>query len=266
MPNIWLLFAGLFGLCVGSFLNVCIYRLPRGESVVRPRSHCPHCNQSLHWYENIPLLSYLIQRGRCRRCPGHISLRYPTIELLTALLSVVIAYRFPDPAHYVGYFLLLSAPLIAITFIDLKTYLIPDVLSLPGIVAGVITHTYIMPGPWTSCLLNSLLGVIVGGGILFLLASLYSLLRKQEGMGGGDIKLAAMIGAFFGWQAVLFVLLVSSILGTLIGGAFLLTSRKEMSHPIPYGPFLALGAWAYLFFGPQLIDWYLSLTQRVIRY
>lgn len=264
MLNVWIPFAALFGLLVGSFLNVCIHRLPRNESVVRPRSHCPECRHPLLWYENIPLASYLLQRGRCRHCRHPISLRYPTVELLTALLSVAIAYRFPDPVAYLAYFLMLSAPLLAITFIDLAHYLIPDVLSVPGIFLGFVAHLYLAPGTIADRALDSLAGIVVGGGILSLLAWLYARIRRQEGMGGGDIKLAAMIGAFFGWRAIIFILLASSLAGTLAGGLFLLVSRKKLTHPIPYGPFLALGAWGYLFFGRQVVDWYLSLTQRLI--
>jgi leader peptidase (prepilin peptidase) / N-methyltransferase len=255
------IFAGLFGLVMGSFLNVFIYRWPLGQSVVRPsRSYCPACKKDIAWYDNIPLLSYLILRGRCRHCSESISWRYPSVEVLTSLVSVVILLRFQNPAEYFVYFVLFSAPLIAISFIDLKHYLIPDLLSLPGIFVGTLVHVLLGPQGPVDNLLQAGLGIVVGGGTLFVISWVYEKLRHREGIGGGDVKLAAMIGAFLGWQAVIIILFLSSLFGTVIGLIVLLIRRKGLSQAIPYGPFLALAAWFYLLYGRDLVHWYLQLA------
>ncbi len=262
----WLLgTSAVFGLLIGSFLNVCIYRLPREQSIVLPRSYCPHCQHQLTWFENIPLVSFLFLRGRCRYCHEPISWRYPTVELLTALISVAVLWRFPLPAHYIAYFLLLSAPLLAIVFIDLEHLLILDVITYPGMVLGVVVHVTLGQGAWTGLLIESLLGLLLGGGSLWLISWFYERTRGRMGLGLGDVKLAAMLGAFFGWQAILFILLMASVAGTLIGGLVLLLSRTKLDHPVPFGPFLALAAWAYLFFGTILLDGYLDLGRQLLR-
>lgn len=264
MTTLTIPFAALFGLIVGSFLNVCIYRLPREESIVRPRSHCPGCQVLIRWYENIPVLSYLFLRGKCRHCGRRISLRYPVVEILTAVLSVVIVLRFPSPAHYIAYFLFLSAPLLVITFIDLEHLIIPDVIVWPGIGLGLIVHLYLSPAPIVTALTDSLIGIAVGGGSLFLLGWVYEHMRGRVGLGLGDAKLAAMLGAFFGWRAIIFLLLLSSITGTVVGLSYILLRRHSLTHPIPYGPFLALAAWIYLFYGSQLLNWYLGWTSQLL--
>lgn len=256
MLTLVLMTVAIFGLILGSFLNVCIYRLPRGESIVHPRSRCPSCHHQLSWYENIPLLSYLVLRGRCRYCGRPISPRYFVVELLTAVLSVAVWMRFSDPMAYVAYFVLLSAPLLVMTFIDLEHFLIPDVMTIPGIILGVAVHYALSPQPWIVPVLESLLGIVLGGGSLWLLSWLYEKWRGRVGLGLGDVKLAAMLGAFLGWRPIIFILFVSSIIGTLVGLVVIVAGRRRLSQPLPYGPFLAVATWTYLFVGPELLTWY----------
>lgn len=260
VDSLFLTFAVVFGLVIGSFLNVCIYRLPQGLSVVVPRSHCPQCGRFIHWYENIPVLSYLMLGGRCHHCRKHISLRYPLVEGLTGLLSFLAMWKFGLGPAYGLYFLCLIAPLIVVAFIDLDHRMIPDFISLPGIAAGMLTTLLVNDLPLTAALLRSLWGILAGGGSLFLISWVYEKLRHQEGIGGGDVKLAAMLGAFFGWKGVFVILLLSSLLGSITGILLMIVLRKGLKLAIPYGPFLAGGALVHLFVGPELIQWYLGLT------
>jgi len=244
----------LFGGCIGSFLNVCIYRLPQNLSIVSPRSFCPQCRSPVRSYDNIPLLSYLLLRGKCRSCGAKISWRYPLMEALTGAFAVALYLKFGLTLGFFAFFAF-TAALLVITFIDLDHRIIPDVISLPGIAVG-FGLSFFLPAPsWT----DSLIGLLAGGGSLYLVAIGYEALTKREGMGGGDVKLLAMIGAWLGWKAVLFTLFFASLTGTLIGGGAMVVQRQGRHYAIPFGPFLAFGALAYLFFGPQLIDWYLSL-------
>jgi leader peptidase (prepilin peptidase) / N-methyltransferase len=251
--------AWLFGLIIGSFLNVCIYRLPRGQSVAVPqRSFCPDCGRFLRWYDNVPIVSFLFLKGRCRNCQKRISFRYPLVEFITALLSVLIYVKFGGGLPYVFYFLLFAAPLVAITFIDLEHRIIPDIFSLGGIVSGFLAILLLSGQPWVSSLLFSLKGVLAGGGTLLGVSLIYEKLRHQEGIGGGDVKLAAMFGAFFGWKGVFVVLLFSSLFGSVVGLIVVAVLRKDLKLAIPFGPFLAAAALLYLFFGHQIVRWYLS--------
>ena len=252
---IFYIFAFIFGAVVGSFLNVCICRLPKNESIVFPPSHCPTCDYRIPWYDNVPIISYLILRGKCRSCKARISTQYPLVELVTALLTLFLFMRFGPTFVFLVLFLFCSA-MVVVTFIDLEHQIIPDVISLPGIVAGFIFSFFIPQIGW----LNSLIGIVVGGGSLWLVASGYELLTKKEGMGGGDIKLLAMMGAFFGWKAIPFIIFVSSLVGSVIGVTVMLIRKKDAKLAIPFGPFLALGAVLYIFFGSQLIHLYLSLS------
>ncbi len=240
------------GLCVGSFLNVCIHRLPKGRSIVRPASACPACGALIHWYDNIPLISYAILRGRCRGCQIPISIRYPIVELLCGLLAFALWLRTGFELQTLIYFVF-AASLLVITFIDIDHRIIPDIISLPGIPIGFALSFLLPQISW----MESLLGILVGGGILFAIAWGYQLITGKDGMGGGDIKLLAMIGAFLGWKGVLFTIMASSFIGTLVGIVMMLQAGKGMKMAVPFGPFLAIGAIVYLFFGPQLIDWYL---------
>jgi leader peptidase (prepilin peptidase)/N-methyltransferase len=246
---IFLVFA--FGAIVGSFLNVCIVRLPNERSIVRPPSHCPHCQAQLACYDNVPILSYLLLRGRCRTCRARISPIYPTVEVLTGALAVALWLRLGPTLAFAGYFAF-AAALVTITFIDLDHRIIPDVISLPGIVTGLAVS---LVSPLVSPL-DALLGVLVGGGSLLLVAAAYQAIRRQEGMGGGDIKLLAMIGAFLGWQSIFVTLMVASIVGSTIGITLMLYQRADTKLAIPFGPFLAGGALVHLFFGDRILAFY----------
>ncbi len=267
LPLPWALFLVLsFGLILGSFLNVCIYRMPRGESVVTPRSRCPHCRRTIPWYDNIPLLSFLWLRGRCRGCRRTISLRYPAVELTTALLSLAVYAKFGFGLAYLFYFVLLAAPLVAITFIDLEHRIIPDLFSLPGIISGLAATLLLMGLPPKEALIRSLGGIAAGGGSLFVVSWIYERLRHQEGIGMGDVKLAAMLGAFFGWKEVFIILLLSSLLGSVVGLILMVVFRKGLKMAIPYGPFLSWAALINLFFGHAIVRWYLGITGSFSQY
>lgn len=244
----------VFGILVGSFLNVCIHRLPREESIVFPASHCPECDAPVRPYDNIPILSYFLLRGRCRTCGTPISLRYPAVELLSGLAAVATAYTLGISAQALLAFAFLCA-LIVVTFIDLDHQIIPDAVSLPGIAVGLTAAVFLGEPSWRA----SLAGILLGGGLLWAVAEGYYRLTGREGMGGGDIKLLAMIGAFLGWQAVLVTLMIGSLAGSLIGTALMLTQRGDRRTPIPFGPFLAVGAAVALFWGEALVRWYVGL-------
>ncbi len=249
---LWQEFAAfMLGLCIGSFLNVCIYRIPVSRSIISPGSACLSCGQPIRFYDNIPVLSYLILKGRCRNCHATYSIRYPLIELITGLFALGVFLRWGPSLTSVIYFAFI-AMLLVITCIDLDHFIIPDVISLPGVPAGVLA-SFFLPAMTVK---DSILGLLLGGGILLATAWTYKHLTHRDGMGGGDIKLLAMIGAFIGWQGVLITLFVGALAGTLAGGAVMLHTRSSMKLKIPFGPFLAIGALTYLFFGDTLILWY----------
>lgn len=247
-------FAFILGAVVGSFLNVCIYRLPKNESVVFPPSHCPNCDYKIRWYDNIPVLSYLFLRGRCRKCGERISIQYPLVELLNGALTLGLFLRFGLTPAFGVLFLFCSA-LVVVTFIDLEHKIIPDVITLPGIVIGFAASFLFPQFGWV----NSLIGILAGGGSLLLVGAGYELITKKEGMGGGDIKLLAMMGAFFGWKAILFIIFVASLVGSVIGIGVMLAQKKDSTFAIPFGPFLSSAAVIYLFFGNRIIYWYLHM-------
>lgn len=245
--------AFIFGALTGSFLNVCICRLPRNESVVSPPSRCPACAYRIHWYDNIPLLSYLLLRGRCRGCGARISIRYPLIELANGLLTLALFLRYGPSPSFAALFLFCSA-LVVITGIDLEHQVIPDRITMPGIVAGV-AFSFFLPWPgW----LNALLGILAGGGSLLLVACAYEWLTGREGMGGGDIKLVAMMGAFLGWEAVPFIILAGALAGLLAESLPMLIRKRNSGQAIPFGPYLTFGALFHLFLGHRIITWYLA--------
>ena len=241
---------------IGSFLNVFICRLPKEESIITPGSHCPQCSKPIRWYDNIPLVSFLLLRGKCRNCHRSISVQYPLVEGITALLSLLLFIRFGPSLNYVIYFAFVAA-LVVITVIDLHHQIIPDMISLPGIGVGLLA-SWILPG---TSVVNALLGLLLGGGSLFLVATVYEWLFKREGMGGGDVKLLAMIGAFLGWKAVILTILLSSLIGSIVGIAVILWKGRDFKYAIPFGPFLSLGAVIALFYGENLILWYLTLNR-----
>jgi leader peptidase (prepilin peptidase) / N-methyltransferase len=253
-------FAFVFGLAVGSFLNVCIYRLPLKKSIISPPSACPGCGGEIKFYDNVPVLGYIMLLGKCRRCREPISIRYPLIELLTGLLSLSIFARcYPDYALYIALFAFTSS-LIVISFIDLRHQIIPDVISIPGIFAGlIVTIIFNVFSQYGITWYDSLIGAIGGGGILYIVAVGFEKFTGKEGMGGGDIKLLAMIGAWMGWRSIPLIILISSLTGSIIGAASLILAGKGLRTRIPFGPFLVLGTLVYLFFGIKLQTYYLGL-------
>lgn len=255
MPEtiILLILPFLFGAVIGSFLNVCIYRLPLGASVVSPPSSCPVCSSRIPFYLNIPVLSYIILGGRCSSCKAPFSARYPAVEALTGFLSVFTFMKFGPTPDFLIYFAFICA-LIVITFIDLDIQIIPNVISLPGIALG-FAASFALSGLTVQ---DSAIGIAAGGGLLYLVAAGYRIATGQDGMGGGDIKLLAMIGAFLGWKGVLLTVFLSSFAGAAIGGVLMLAFGKNSKHAIPFGPFLALGAVIYLFFGEGIVAWYMT--------
>lgn len=238
----------LFGAVIGSFLNVCIYRLARSKSIVTPGSACPNCEKPIQFYDNIPIVSYILLGGKCRHCGTGISLRYPFIELMTAVLFLVIFYQWGiSPTFFINIFLV--SLLITISFIDLDFQIIPDILSIGGLVAGIII-SFIRPD---FRILDAVYGVLLGGGVLFIIAYGYQLIAKREGMGGGDIKLLAMLGAFLGYKGVIFSLVGGSLIGTIVGIPVMLIKGQNSKYAIPFGPFLSLSALIYLFWGDRLV-------------
>jgi len=242
------IFAGVLGALVGSFLNVVIARLPAGESIVYPASHCPRCRAAIAWYDNIPLVSFFLLGGRCRGCREAISRRYPLVEALMAGLSYGLFSRFGPGIEFCLYFVFCAA-LLAIVFIDIQHQIIPDVISLPGIACGFLASFVNPYVTWQ----ESGIGLLAGGGVFYAVAAGYYLVAGRAGMGGGDIKLLAMIGAFLGWQAVPFVVFASALAGTIVGVGAMIRQGKGGKTVIPYGPFLAVAAYGYLFFREDIL-------------
>jgi leader peptidase (prepilin peptidase)/N-methyltransferase len=244
----------MIGLALGSFLNVCIYRIPQRKSILLPSSFCPKCGARIRSYDNIPLLSYIILGGKCRDCGAKISLQYPLVELVTSVLLVLAYLRFDLTWDFASRSMLILLMILTF-FIDLKHRIIPDVLTFPGILVGFVL-SFAVSSP---SVLNSLLGIVVGGATFYLAAVIGDLLFKKESMGGGDIKLAMMLGAFLGWKNVFLVLFLSAFLGSLIGGVALFLSKDvKETRTIPFGPFLALGALIAMFVGDALISAYVN--------
>jgi leader peptidase (prepilin peptidase) / N-methyltransferase len=254
--------AFVLGAIVGSFLNVCILRIPNGDSIVSPSSRCPNCKSSISFYDNIPLLSYLLLRARCRTCAVRISPRYFVVELLTALLALALFDRFGFGLSFLVSFVFVGA-LIVISFIDLDIRIVPDVISLPGIALGlafsivgyfvITSESSIIPSP-----LSSILGIFAGGGFLFVTAWIYEKITGVEGMGGGDIKLLAMIGAFLGWPSIPITLFFASLVGSVVGIACMIATGAGRRLALPFAPFLCSGALLFIFFGQDLIQFYMS--------
>ncbi|MGZ3580580.1 MAG: prepilin peptidase [Syntrophales bacterium] len=237
------------GAAVGSFLNVLIFRIPEGQSIVFPSSHCPKCGHAIRVYDDIPIISYLVLGGKCRDCHDKISIQYPIVEAITAVMSLLLFLKFGLSLKFLASFIFTSA-LIVITFIDLRHQIIPDVISLPGIPIFFFLAVFFMDlTVW-----ESLLGILIGGGCLFAIAFLYEIIAKREGMGGGDIKLLAMLGAFLGWKSLFFVLCASSLLGAVVGVAAMVMKGQDMKYAVPFGPFLSIAAVAYLFVGADVMN------------
>jgi leader peptidase (prepilin peptidase)/N-methyltransferase len=250
-PLVVFVFA-LAGLMVGSFLNVCIYRLPKRESIVWPASHCTACARSLAWFENVPVVSWLVLRGRCRTCGTRISAVYPLVELTTGVVfaGVAIIYGL-SPLLFVR--LVFACALIVLFVIDLQHRILPNAITLPGIATGFLASFFLPPG-W----LSSLIGLIAGGGILFALAEAYYRLRGIEGLGMGDVKMLAMIGAVLGWPLMLLTLILASFAGSVVGVGLMASGRGGMQAALPFGTFLALGALVAAVAGDPILSWYLA--------
>jgi leader peptidase (prepilin peptidase)/N-methyltransferase len=242
----------LLGLCVGSFLNVCIYRLPRRESLLHPRSRCTSCGRELSWFDNVPVLSWVTLRGRCRTCRAPVSRMYPAVEIVTALVFVS-AYVLYGITLLGGVRVMFACALIVLFVIDLQHRILPNAITLPGIVIGFLCSLFLPPG-WR----DSLLGILVGGGILFAIAETYYRVRGLEGLGMGDVKLLAMIGAFLGWKLVLLTLVVSSFAGSLAGAVLIASGRGNMKLALPFGTFLSLAAVFAATWGDPIVEWYLG--------
>jgi leader peptidase (prepilin peptidase)/N-methyltransferase len=242
----------VLGACVGSFLNVCIYRLPRRESLAWPGSHCTSCTRSLAWYENIPIVSWVVLRGRCRTCRVPISWMYPIVEVTTALVFV-IGYLLYGLTPLAAVRVLFACALIVLFVTDLQHKILPNVITVPGVVIGFACSLFVPPG-WR----DSLIGIVAGGGVLFALAEAYYRVRGQEGLGMGDVKLLGMIGAFLGWKLVLLTLVLASFAGSLAGGVMIASGRGGMKYALPFGTFLAIGALVAAIWGMPIVDWYLG--------
>ena len=243
----------IFGMCIGSFLNVCIYRLPNSKSIVFPPSACPECRKPIRFYDNIPVLSYLLLKGKCRFCQTSISIRYPLVEMMAGLFALGVYLKFGATLEALITYAFIAA-LIVVLYIDIDHYIIPDSITLPGILVGLAASFFMNKMNY----LDSLLGILIGGGTLWLVAFSYQLLTKKEGMGGGDIKLLAMIGAFIGWKGVLLTIFLSSLIGTLANIPGMLLSKKFFNYKLPFGPFIAVAAIIDVFFGEAIISLYVN--------
>ena len=245
----------ILGLAVGSFLNVCIHRLPRKASIVQPASSCPNCGYVLRWLDNVPVVSYAMLGGRCRQCRTSISIRYPIVELVTMAIFVLHYVVFGADIILVPRLLFASA-LIVLFAIDLEHHLLPNVITLPGILVGLAFSAMLPPG-----IVDALIGTVVGGGILWIIGEAYYRYSGVEGMGGGDVKMLAMIGAFLGWKLAILTLVFSSFAGALVGVVVIAIQRGGMKYALPYGTFLALAALVSSLVGARIVDWYVGLYQ-----
>lgn len=249
---------GLFGLLVGSFLNVCIYRIPRRESLVWPGSKCTSCQRSLRWFENIPVVSWLALRGRCRTCGMPVSVMYPAVETATAFVFAG-SYLVYGMQPLVAVRLAFACAMIVLFMIDYRHRILPDVITLPGVIGGFAASVVLPPGP-----VASLIGVLAGGGSLFLINEAYYRIRGHEGLGMGDVKMLAMIGAFLGWKLMVVTLFLGSFTGSLLGLLLITFRRGSMQSALPFGTFLALGALAATVVGDRLVAWYASISGLVL--
>lgn len=264
----------VFGLVVGSFLNVCIYRIPRGESIVFPRSHCPGCGAAVRPYDNVPLLSYLLLRGRCRSCGERISLQYPVVELITGLLFYACAGRWELTLPTLVYSLFLAL-LVILVFVDYQHQILPNVVTIPGTIAGILLSPLQAEGTYRDILtlkitsglgldgfegmrpwLGSAIGAAIGGGVLLVVDQAYKLVRRRHGLGMGDVKMMAMVGAFLGSLPALLTIFAGSFAGSIIGLFLVMFKGKNLQHKLAFGTFLGIGAAAVLFFGASFLGWY----------
>ncbi len=252
----------VFGLLIGSFLNVCIYRVPEGLSIVSPGSRCPACGTDIKFYDNIPVISYIFLMGKCRSCKAKVSARYPFIEFLNALLYAVVLNRFGMDSPWILFvYLFFVSTLIVIFFIDLDHQIIPNSITYPGIPIAVILGSTILPDPFMRTellgLKASVIGFVAGGGFFYLVAVAGKMVFKKDAMGGGDIKMMAMVGGLLGWKGVILTTFGGSLLGSIIGVILIKLKGREWGSKIPFGPYLALGALISLLWGQEILVWYL---------
>jgi leader peptidase (prepilin peptidase)/N-methyltransferase len=267
----------LLGLLIGSFLNVAIVRVPRGRSIVSPPSHCPRCKSSIKFYDNIPIISFLMLRGKCRNCGEPISWRYPLIELMNGLFYAWIVNEF-RPGGEAFLMMAFCSSLIVITFIDVDFQIIPDTITLPGMLLGVSVAPFFMSPladplpfnldqllphmwPYLKSFLNAVIGLLCGALPLLAIGWVWERLRHVEAMGGGDVKLMGMVGSFLGWKGALLTIMIGAFVGSLVGLTLIVLKRHRMDRVIPFGPFLALGAVATAFYGSEIIAWYVGLIR-----
>jgi len=278
LNTLFLIVSFVAGATIGSFLNVCIYRLPRNESIVRPRSRCPKCGNAIAWFDNIPIVSWLLLGAKCRYCHETISWQYPLVEALTGALFACVFWRFGFTVATFAY-MLLTAALILVTFVDLTEWIIPDQVTVPGIFIGLALSLlgmfYAPANLVVTDVFDSLIGMVLGGASLYLLDKITVLLLRKPGMGFGDVKLLAMLGAFLGWKNVVLIIMTASLVGSVIGIAIVLLRRRKgtetsalpddmpKGHYIPFGPYLALAGLFAMFFGADLINFYLNRLSAV---
>ncbi|MEO2069222.1 MAG: prepilin peptidase [Desulfurobacteriaceae bacterium] len=245
--------AFVIGAIVGSFLNVCIYRIPLGKSLIFPPSSCPSCGREIKWYDNIPIISYLILRGRCRNCKEKISVQYPIIEFLTGLLTLLVFAKYGISLS-TFYFLILTYVLIVVATIDIKTMLVSVKLCYFTMLIGILLSPFVSVVSFK----DSILGASFGAGVILFVIETYYILTGKEGMGYGDANIMAVIGAFLGWQKVLLVVFLASLVGAIVGIFFMIIKGKDTKFALPFGPFLAIGAYITMLFGEEIINWYLG--------
>lgn len=243
-------FIFFIGASIGSFLNVCIYRLPLKQSIVSPPSHCPVCNTPIRFYDNIPVLSFIILGGKCRTCRTPISVQYVSVEIFNAIGYIFLFREFGPSPEFIIYALFFSS-LVVLSVIDLYYKILPDVITIPGIILGITLSAFIL----STGLKNSIVGALIGGGLFYIVAVV-----SRGGMGGGDIKLIAMIGAFLGWRDVIITIMLASFTGAVVGVMMMIFLGKGRKYAIPFGPFLALGGMISMFFSEAIIEWYLGTT------
>ncbi|HET6515953.1 MAG TPA: prepilin peptidase [Thermodesulfovibrionales bacterium] len=250
----------LLGAIIGSFLNVCIYRIPRGLSVVSPSSRCPSCGTTIKVYDNIPIISFFILGGRCRYCSGKIPLRYPLVETLNALMYISAVWRY-GLGWQTPFLFAFCSSMIVITFIDIDFQIIPNVITLPGIVVGLVASSLVFPDPFavnaTLGFKEGMIGLLAGGGLFYFIAFVSQLILRQEAMGMGDVKMMAMVGAFMGWKAILLTTFAGSLIGSIVGILVMVLTGTGRKAKLPFGPFLAAGAILTLFVGQEIMVFYL---------
>jgi leader peptidase (prepilin peptidase)/N-methyltransferase len=249
-PALELAAVSAIGLAAGSFLNVCIYRLPRGESLAWPPSHCPDCGARIRWFDNVPVIGYLVLRGRCRSCRGRISPRYPLVEMATAAIFALHDLSL-GLTPLLGVRLVFASAMMVLFVIDLQHRILPNRITLPGIVLGLGASVFLDPG-WRS----ALAGAVIGGGMLWLVAEVYLRARGVEGMGMGDVKMLAMIGAFLGWPLTILTVVGASVIGALAGVLMMAVRKTDLKYALPFGTFLAMTAVGAGLWGQPIVDWY----------